>query len=103
MTLPEYYSRLAPFDETFRTGQPVLTYHHVGPKPRGARLKGLFVSPRLFARQMAELKSAGFTTPAFTRVTDGGANPQRHVFLTFDDGFKDVIENAVPVLKQNGF
>jgi len=102
MKLPDYYSRLAPFEETFLTGQPVLTYHHFGPRRRGARLKGLYVSPQLFARQMAELKAAGFTTPPFERVTGGGANPQRHVFLTFDDGYHDVFEHALPALRGHG-
>lgn len=103
MTLPEYYSGLAPFERTLLTGQPILTYHHVGPRRHGARLKGLYVSPKLFARQMAELKSAGFSTPPFGHVTEGGANQQRHIFLTFDDGFRDVFEHALPVLRGNGY
>jgi len=103
MTLPEYYTRLAPFAETFLGGQPILTWHHVGPRPRGARLKGLYVSPGLFARQLAELKRAGFHTPAFARAAAGGANPERNVFLTFDDGFRDVFEHALPILREHGF
>ena len=103
MALPEYYSSLAPFEEAFLTGRPILTYHHVGPRPRGARIKGLYVSPKLFSRQMAELKAAGFTTPRFASVMDGGANATRHVFLTFDDGFRDVFEHALPVLQAHGF
>jgi peptidoglycan/xylan/chitin deacetylase (PgdA/CDA1 family) len=103
MTLPDYYSRLAPFEETFLTGQPILTYHHVGPRRHGARLKGLYVSPKLFARQMAELKSAGFSTPLFAQASGGSANHQRHIFLTFDDGFRDVFEHALPALQRCGF
>ena len=103
MALPDYYSRLAPFEETFLSGQPILTYHHVGPRRCGARLKGLYVSPSLFARQMAELKTAGFNTPPFEVVATRGPNPQRHVFFTFDDGFRDVFEHALPVLRQQGF
>ena len=103
MRLPEYYSQLGPFEKTFLTGQPILTYHHVGPRPRGVRLKGLYASPKLFARQMAELKSAGFSTPPFVRVTERGANQQRHIFLTFDDGFRDVFDLALPVLHGHGF
>src|SRR5258706_9633997 len=60
MALPHYYSSLRPFRESFRTGQPVLTYHHVGRRTRGSRLKGLYVSGKLFTRQMAELQTAGF-------------------------------------------
>lgn len=103
MTLPQYYTRLAPFAETFLGGQPILTWHHVGRRPRGARLKGLYVSPGLFARQLAELKRAGFHTPAFARAAAGGANPERNVFLTFDDGFRDVFEHALPILREHGF
>jgi len=67
-TTPDYYTRLDPFLERFRTGAPVLMYHHVGPRKRGARLKGLYVSPELFARQLAELKSAGFSTREFAGI-----------------------------------
>lgn len=103
MTIPAYYSRLAPFRKTFLTGQPILMYHHVGPRRPGARVKSLFVSPKLFVRQMKDLKAAGFSTPRYEEAATGGANPQRHVFLTFDDGFLDVFEYALPVLQAHGF
>src|SRR6266516_6901550 len=102
MALPEYYSCLPPFEEAFLTGQPILTYHHVGPRARGARIQGLYVSPKLFTRQTAELKAAGFTTPPFARVMDGDANAPRHVFLTFDDVFRDVFEHGLPALQAHG-
>lgn len=101
MSLPHYYSRLGPFKETFLSGTPVLTYHHVGPRRSGARLKGLYVSPKLFRRQVAELRAAGFETPAFGQLTAGpgkGAQTPR-AFLTFDDGFVDVCEHALPILQ----
>lgn len=97
-----YYSSLGPFRELFATGSPLLTYHHVGPRPRGVRLKGLYVSQKLFARQVAELKAEGFQTVEFSRVKSSEAVPGR-VFLTFDDGFADVFENALPTLREHGF
>ena len=147
MTVPYYYSRLAPFREVFRTGLPILNYHHVGPPCRGARLKWLYVSPKIFERQIAELQSEGFSTPEsltiqrfsprFSRATEvsiaapacvavpaGGrgeasasssvafalpgevveqrpkGNSERHVVLTFDDGFCDVFDHALPLLRQ---
>lgn len=103
MTLPPYYSRLAPFEDAFRRGQPILTYHHVGPRRRGVRLKGLYVSPRLFARQMAELRAAGFTTPPYAEVLRADPGQRRQVFLTFDDGFRDVWEHALPALESVHF
>lgn len=103
MTLPDYYSHLAPFEGIFLTGQPILTYHHVGPRRRGARLKGLYISPKLFRRQIGELKAAGFSTPPLINAASGGINPHRQVFLTFDDGFRDVFNHALPVLQAHGF
>lgn len=103
MNVPEYYTRLAPFAEAFRHGQPILTYHHVGRRPRGARLKGLYVSPKWFARQMVELKTAGFQTPSFAMAARGGPNSQPNIFLTFDDGFRDVFAHALPVLAAQGY
>jgi peptidoglycan/xylan/chitin deacetylase (PgdA/CDA1 family) len=102
MPLPHYYSNLAPFESLFLTGLPILTYHHVGPTSRGARLKGLYVSPRLFERQVQELKARGF------KSTDLGLSPppengERQIVITFDDGFLDVFKHALPVLQCHGF
>jgi peptidoglycan/xylan/chitin deacetylase (PgdA/CDA1 family) len=105
LSLPSYYSTLAPFQETFLSGRPVLTYHHIGSHPRGVRIKGLYLSPKLFTRQLAQLRAAGFSTPGFKNILTvaPGGNPDRRVFLTFDDGFHDVFENALPVLRQHHF
>ena len=58
-----YYTALAPFQEQFLRGLPILTYHKLGLRPARVRLKGLYVGAGLFARQMAELRAAGFSTP----------------------------------------
>jgi peptidoglycan/xylan/chitin deacetylase (PgdA/CDA1 family) len=101
--LPRYYSSLRPFAELFRKGRPVLTYHHVRPRRAGARLKGLYVSPQLFARQLAELHQAGYTTPQFNCVVGPALTEEPCVFLTIDDGYRDVLENALPLLQQHRF
>jgi peptidoglycan/xylan/chitin deacetylase (PgdA/CDA1 family) len=97
-----YYSSLGPFKELFATGRPLLTYHHIGPRPRGVRLKGLYVSAKLFAEQIAELHASGFQTAAFAEVSSKQSQGKR-VFLTFDDGFCDVLENALPILRTHRF
>jgi peptidoglycan/xylan/chitin deacetylase (PgdA/CDA1 family) len=102
MALPHYYSSLAPFEDLFLTGLPVLTYHHVGPRRRGARLKGLYVSPQLFARQLAELRAARFQS-ADLAAAPPVRNESRQIVLTFDDGFRDVFEHALPVMTRHGF
>jgi peptidoglycan/xylan/chitin deacetylase (PgdA/CDA1 family) len=52
---------------------------------------------------MAELKSAHFSTAALDIVAAGKAQPGSRIFLTFDDGFKDVFQNALPVLAKHRF
>src|SRR3954463_13611740 len=103
MRLPGYYSSLRRFEEVFRTGVPALTYHHVGRRKRGARLKGLYVSRKLFARQMTELIEAGFATTAFGSAIRPIQKDARRVVLTFDDGFRDAFENALPILREHRF
>jgi peptidoglycan/xylan/chitin deacetylase (PgdA/CDA1 family) len=83
----------------FRTGHALLTYHHVGPRPRRARLKGLYVSPRLFARQLGELRAEGYSAPTYDSVFGPTKPGEQRVFLTFDDGFRDVFEHALPLLQ----
>ncbi len=103
MPLPDYYTALGPFEEIFLTGRPVLTYHHVGPRPRGVRLKGLYVGERLFQKQMTELRRAGFSTPEYGSVTASGTDPGRAIYLTFDDGFVDVWKHAAPIMREHQF
>jgi len=101
--LPHYYSRLSPFRELFLSGQPLLTYHHVGPRPARVRLKGLYVSAKLFGRQIEELREAGFSTPRYDELAAGGNLTAKTIFVTFDDGFHDIFENALSTLQKNRF
>ncbi len=81
---------------------PCLTYHKIAPRPPGVRIKGLYLSPRLFKKQMAELAEEGFTTPPYGQVpavTNGG----KHVALSFDDGFVNAFEIALETLAQYKF
>lgn len=101
--LPAYYSSLGAFHDYFRSGRPVLTYHHVGPRKRGARLRGLYVRPKLFLRQLTELKAAGFSTPEYSSLLQSVPEGRKVVFLTFDDGFRDVFDNAMEPMRLCAF
>lgn len=101
--LPRYYSRLEPFRDLFLNQRPILTYHHVGPRPRGARLKGLFVSTNLFSKQMQEFADEKFSAASYGVALVTRPPQNREVSLTFDDGFVDVLENALPVLRWHNF
>jgi peptidoglycan/xylan/chitin deacetylase (PgdA/CDA1 family) len=100
--VPSYFTSLKPFAELFATGVPWLMYHKLGPRPRGVRLKGLYVSRSLFERQLSELRTAGFTTPAFSPPI-AEENPGKRIALTFDDGFANVFQHGLEPLARHGF
>jgi peptidoglycan/xylan/chitin deacetylase (PgdA/CDA1 family) len=101
--LPLYYTRLEPFRDGFDTAIPVITYHKLGPRPRGVRLKGLYLDIPLFRRQLAEWKAAGFTAGELGEVAHGPGNPRSRVVLTFDDGFENVLHHGLQPLQEHGF
>jgi O-antigen/teichoic acid export membrane protein/peptidoglycan/xylan/chitin deacetylase (PgdA/CDA1 family) len=83
------------------SGIRILFYHRVAPGS-----DELAVSPQRFAAQMAELADRGYRVldvPGVARALDEGADPASHIGLSFDDGYADVAEHALPVLEQYGF
>lgn len=81
----------------------MLMYHGVGPVPEDPF--GLFVSPARFAQQMATLRMVGLRGVSLDELHDaeregvaGGL-----VGLTFDDGYRDIVSYAAPVLAEHGF
>src|SRR5262249_48127013 len=67
----------------------------------------LSVAPQRFAEQMAHLAHLGFQGMSLHEAVAyraaHGTWPQRGVVLTFDDGYANCYEAALPVLKQHGF
>src|SRR5580700_9108106 len=96
---PEHYHTLPPFRELFRTGVPIFMYHKIAPRPRRVRLKGLYVTPETFVRQLAELSENGFVSCSLAEAGQDGPSAPR-VALTFDDGFHNVFQNALETLAE---
>jgi len=97
-----YYAELSPFHDLFRSGLPLLCYHKIGRKPLGVKMRGVYLSRRLFARQMRELKAAGYRSIPMDDCL-GFADQGKQVALTFDDGSRTVMENAMDSLASAGF
>lgn len=85
---------------------PILMYHRVdSDNPRDAVGRELTVSPAQFAAQLAYLKSRGITGISMEQLHQrllAGAPLDHVVVLTFDDGYADQYENAVPLLHEYG-
>jgi glycosyltransferase involved in cell wall biosynthesis/peptidoglycan/xylan/chitin deacetylase (PgdA/CDA1 family) len=85
---------------------PVLLYHHVGP-PRPEIAPWLSLSPESFERQVRWLSRRGYVgiRPAdwLKWCREGTGLPQKPVLLTFDDGYADTADYALPILEQCGF
>ncbi|WP_067481469.1 polysaccharide deacetylase family protein [Actinomadura hibisca] len=80
---------------------PVLMYHSIKARPpRGTA--ALAVSPGAFADQMALLAERGFTPVPFSALGGPGL-PGKPIVITFDDGYADFHEHALPVLERHGF
>lgn len=85
-----------------RPGRPVvLMYHGIGSRPAGADPHNLFVpAPALEAQLRTQLRRG--RRPL--RVADylAGHGDGRHFLVTFDDGFRSVHDEALPVLRRLG-
>ena len=85
---------------------PILMYHQIDvPPPRGTPLRGLVVSPFSFSWQMKMLKLLGYRGLSMRDLEPYlmGKKSGKVVGITFDDGYRNNLENALPVLKQQGF
>jgi peptidoglycan/xylan/chitin deacetylase (PgdA/CDA1 family)/SAM-dependent methyltransferase len=85
---------------------PILVYHRIAADgPPG--LERYRVHPDLFAAQMTALHQAGYRTICLGEWASAMArlDPPRgkRVVLTFDDGYRDFLTGAVPVLRTHGF
>ena len=91
------YSSLAALGHSWPEGLLVLMYHAVAPPPLFHAFRGLYVTPGLLSRQVKELASIPLTTlTAWNRDRP----PRRAVALTFDDAYRNLFEQGLPVLQR---
>lgn len=85
---------------------PILMYHQVGlPAPRGTPYRGLTVHPSAFRRQMLWLRRLGYRGLSMRDLMPyiRGERHGKVIGITFDDGYRNVLENALPVLREADF
>jgi peptidoglycan/xylan/chitin deacetylase (PgdA/CDA1 family) len=86
-----------------RDGLRVLLYHKVNDLPDNPGS----VPTAVFADHMAALDGMGFRVVGRDDVTAhvkrGAALPPGAILLTFDDGYRDTLDNAAPVLARLGY
>ena len=84
---------------------PILMYHNIGKPPEGARLRNLYVRATAFARQMLLLRLLGYRGLSMADAMPylRGEKKGRVVAITFDDGYVDTLELALPILQKYGF
>lgn len=89
-----------------RAPVPVLMYHGVE-SPIAGGLADLFVDPKDFREQMAALARAGAHGVTMAQVEAawkrGMPLPRKPVVITFDDGYRGQVDNALPVLRRQGW
>ena len=85
---------------------PILMYHQIDQPPkRGTALRGLIVAPSSFAWQMRLLRLMGYQGLSMRDLEPylQGEKQGKVVGLTFDDGYQNNLDNALPILLKNGF
>ncbi len=60
----------------------------------------LSVSPKKFLEQMKYLRKLGYNSISFNQIYKENNKP---IIITFDDGYKDNLINALPILKKYNF
>ncbi len=85
-----------------RAPVPILTYHSLDDS--GSVIS---VAPDAFEQHLAILADRGWTGIRLDTLLDAwagrGALPERPVVITFDDGFRNLLERGVPALARHGF
>lgn len=90
--------------ESHRTrAVPILMYHKIGAVTANA----WWVPTGVFERQLRALRNQGYSTVLPEDIVGhrkaGKRLPTKSVMITFDDGYRDSLAKAEPLLKQYGF
>lgn len=86
----------------------ILMYHRVGEfRDKPASVPGLYCDVGRFRAHLAYIARAGYALisldDAYAGLFGEARLPRRAVVLTFDDGYQDFHDHALPILSEHGF
>jgi peptidoglycan/xylan/chitin deacetylase (PgdA/CDA1 family) len=88
-----------------RTRSVILGYHGIARSPLWHDVHRLSLSPKRFRTQLELLIDAGFefiTVAELARLADGGTPPPGYAAISFDDGMRNNLTVALPILQEYG-
>jgi peptidoglycan/xylan/chitin deacetylase (PgdA/CDA1 family) len=89
------------------TPVPILMYHVIADPTAGAPYPQLYVSESEFAEQMRWLGRHGYHAVTQRAVWDhwhrGRPLPARPIVISFDDGYREVADSALPIMQSHGW
>ncbi|MFN2237265.1 MAG: polysaccharide deacetylase family protein [Anaerolineales bacterium] len=92
------------FNEAGQVVAPILLYHHVEGEVSNSRY---YVSIPDFRAQMQALYDWGYTAIPISlllnALIDGAELPPKPIVITFDDGNRDIYDNAFPIMRDYDF
>jgi peptidoglycan/xylan/chitin deacetylase (PgdA/CDA1 family) len=88
-----------------RSQSAILGYHGIASSSRREDLSLLLVSPSRFRTEIELLVDAGFkfvTVAEFAGLAAGGEPPPGYAAISFDDGMRNNLTTALPILEEYG-
>jgi len=87
---------------------PILMYHSISPNLFGLwhSYYQINTTPEVFSTQMRWLRNAGYHSIDLSEMVEGLSNDtdmSKKFVITFDDGYRDVLTDGLPIMKQCGF
>jgi peptidoglycan/xylan/chitin deacetylase (PgdA/CDA1 family) len=82
----------------------ILGYHKIGEPAPGGWKSWFYIPEAIFAQQLSYLHESGWqvidAATALRGLAEPEALPERSALITFDDGYRSLLNVAVPVLRQ---
>lgn len=84
----------------FRSGVPVFVLHKVAEPPRATRDPFDYVRPQALENRLTALLRLGFRSLSLDELIQASVVQDRAFVVTFDDGYRNVLRNALEVLQR---